>query len=453
LAKDNAALSERVGLRESNVNIKDLTRAFYDHSLTQRGTEAESLDRQTELIEKRLMDKELSSHLINMSSSPPSQYSPVKTLHTTNQRADAIKIFPGRHGKFSGHTKDGSVDVVEFLGSMTAAQEVCKLSRPEFLDMMKYCTTSRAHLLLLEWIGNGDGIEQIYYSFGLHFDRRLSADDARSQLYSFKANKNSNLADNTAKILDLAGRACTALPPGESRASLYNMEAVQAMIKSLPPASSALAGNTYSSISAKLGRAATAGEFSRALNLYRTNIDRDIRANGIVPEKGNGGSKNFGKKNWGKQKTASGGATQNVLALNSPPTATPSHSGGNNPNQSQNQGNRNHKGANKRGGFNGKGRGHNQNSGHHQGQQHAQNKTGQQYGQPGQGGVTIYCSLCGQHCHTAATGCPYMLDDSGKHIGVMPTKSNCQACPQYIQPRLNHPASLCPFRPNGPFSK
>jgi hypothetical protein len=62
LAKDNAALSERVGLRESNVNIKDLTRAFYDHSLNQRGTEAESLESQTELIEKRLMDKELSSH-------------------------------------------------------------------------------------------------------------------------------------------------------------------------------------------------------------------------------------------------------------------------------------------------------------------------------------------------------------------------------------------------------
>jgi hypothetical protein len=71
LAKDNAALSSKVGLRESHVSIRELTRAFYTHSMTQRGTEAEFLDRHIETVEKRMIDKELSSHLINMSSCPP----------------------------------------------------------------------------------------------------------------------------------------------------------------------------------------------------------------------------------------------------------------------------------------------------------------------------------------------------------------------------------------------
>jgi hypothetical protein len=458
LAKDNAALSSKVGLRESHVSIRELTRAFYTHSMTQRGTEAEFLDRHIETVEKRMIDKELSSHLINMSSCPPAKYSNVQTLFTTSQRADVLKLFPSRPNKFSGGTKDGSIDVVEFLSSMTGAQEICKLSRPEFVDMLKMCTTGRAHLLLLEWLGNGDSIENIYYQLGLHFDKRLSAEDARSQLYSFRAAKNSNLADVTAKILDLAGRACTALPPGESRSNLYNMEAVQAMIKCLPPASSALAGNTYSSVSAKLGRAATAGEFSRALNLYRANIDKDIRSNGLtLQEKGNqnGFQKGFAKKGWAKQnKTAQNTGTPTAFAIQSPPAPSNSQGGGQN-SPAQHQGNRNFnkKNFNKRGGHNqgGSNRSH-YNSGT-QGQQHGQQKGNQQYAQPAQGNMAVYCSLCGQHCHTAASGCPYMLDDNGKHIGVMPTKANCTACPAFVSPRLNHPIGLCPYRPTGPFSK
>ena len=458
LAQDNAAMCNRVGLRESNVNIRELTRAFYEHSVQRRNTEAQFLEVHASMVEKRILEKELSSHLISMSSSPPAQYSEIKTLFTTSQRAEVFKIFPCRGAKFSGGTKDGSVDVVEFLGSMTGAQEICNLSRPEFLELLKHCTTGKAHLLLLEWIANGDEIESIYYNLSLHFDKRLSAEDARAHLYSLKAAKNMNLADLTAKILDLAGRACTALPPGESRTNLYNMEAVQAIIKSLPPQSSALAHNTYSSVSARLGRAATAGELSRALNIYRTAIDKEIKTNGAQPqaqERGNGGAKNGGfKKNWGKPKTANSAGTPNAFALESPQSPPQSQGGGVVATVAtpQQQGNnpKNFKGQNKRGGYNGKGRNPNHPS---QGQQHGQQSNKAMYGQHGHGGGATYCSLCGQHCHTAATGCPYILDDSGKHVGIMPTKSTCAACPQYVSPRLNHPASLCPYRPTGPFSR
>jgi hypothetical protein len=35
----------------------------------------------------------------------------------------------------------------------------------------------------------------------------------------------------------------------------------------------------------------------------------------------------------------------------------------------------------------------------------------------------------------------------------MPTLGTCTACPTSVNPRLNHPTLLCPYRKGGPFSK
>jgi hypothetical protein len=46
-----------------------------------------------------------------------------------------------------------------------------------------------------------------------------------------------------------------------------------------------------------------------------------------------------------------------------------------------------------------------------------------------------------------------MKDDNGNVKGVIPGFGTCSQCPKEIQPRLNHPESLCPFRPKGPLYK
>ena len=59
--------------------------------------------------------------------------------------------------------------------------------------------------------------------------------------------------------------------------SYYNLEACKAIFKSLPDHSKANVNNLYHQTSARLGRAATFAELSRAMNLYRSTIDQDIR--------------------------------------------------------------------------------------------------------------------------------------------------------------------------------
>jgi hypothetical protein len=56
-----------------------------------------------------------------------------------------------------------------------------------------------------------------------------------------------------------------------------------------------------------------------------------------------------------------------------------------------------------------------------------------------------YCSLCGKYDHKAVDGCPYMVNDSGRKVPIMPCKDTC---PSYIRNGLNHPRYICPFRSN-----
>ena len=72
------------------------------------------------------------------------------------------------------------------------------------------------------------------------------------------------------------------IPAGESCNQLNEMEIIQALIRCLPQRRSTLVQNKYSSLSAKLGRAATANELSRALNLIRHSIDLDIAKMGWI---------------------------------------------------------------------------------------------------------------------------------------------------------------------------
>ena len=320
------------------------------------------------------------------------------------------------------------MSVIEFLSSMGRGQAIANLSEPEFINQLLNSSTGRAHSLLLDYVSNGEPLSGIYAGLINNFDNRLSANDAKARLALYRARKSFNLAKVVADIQSMAGRAATNFPEGPSRRSLYNMEAVAAFIRSLPSSSSVMANNTYHTLSAKLGRAATFDELSKAVTIWRSTIDEDIKSHGeTAATKGNNSSPS-GKphKKGGASSNAKGYA---IAAGNTGPQAAANtvNTGGDGGNGNSNS---RRKADGKKGGYKGK----NPNSNN----AHTAPKSGH------------YCSLCGNVDHVAVNGCPFMITDSGKTIKVNPTQGVCGKCPSSIMPRLNHNEGICPYRPKGP---
>ena len=433
MARDNMQLLKRAGIKESHVNLKDLCRGFYMEK-HRHPTVGSLVEGSAKLVERRMLDRELNSHMMNQGISPPTYFSPVPTLHTATARFEAGKHFPSRKEKFSGKPGDG-MNVVEYLAIANGAQAVLRLSEEEFKEALLNSVTGKAHAHVASWIEQGEDVSGIYHMLELHYDSRLSAVDARKFLSSYRIPKSSNLAEGVTHILDLATRVSTHVPKGPTRTALYNLEAVQAIQRALPPTSSALASNIYNEVSSKLQRGAYASEFTRALNLYRASIDKDIHNNGYSTgdkQKGYWG-KNVGTKPKGSN---GNGKTVNAVSgtVGSAPSPTPTDQGPSN--VFTIEGNPKPKGQ----GFgNGK-------------KNKKQNKNGASKTRHWDTTTVSYCSLCGDPNHKASMGCGNMRDSNGKLVTVMPAHSVCSLCPSQVSPRLNHPPSYCPFRAGGPFA-
>jgi len=331
-------------------------------------------------------------------------------------------------------------------------QAQCNLSETEFKEMLLASTTGKAHMLLLEWLSNNDDPSAIFHNLLLHFDRRITPEDARQQLNVYKAPKTANLTKVLAHIMLLEGRAITVLPRGPARDAPYNMEIVQTLIRCLPTTSSILVQNTYNQLCARLGRAAKADELSRALNPFRHAIDIDIKNNGVDQNKRQTNTRNFNKYTPRPQKYTSYCVTTQQ-GQNRPQNF---RQNGFRPRNVNN--NRRHFGSgsnnNGVGTYFGKTQGSGQGYGNRSPTQahfnnfrsHNTRSNRMSYNKDN----LNYCSLCGQKDHKAKDGCPNMKNDAGKSITVLPTHTTCSLCPTKIYPRLNHPSVVCPFRKGGP---
>ena len=454
LLKDTIQLAKKSNIKEMETDIQDLCSNFYNSVRLEKAKSQKQLKQAVAEIHESLINKELNGHLLNQDADPPTYFSPSPTLLTAHQRAEAMRLFPCRN-KFSGYQHKGNgMDISEFLSTIKTAQEQCRLSEKEFKELLLQSTTGKAHSLLSEWISSKDTVATIFHSFLIHFDKRISPEECKQQLFVYKAPKTSNLARVESHIMSLAHRASTLIPAGESRNQLKDMEIIQALIRCLPQHSSTLVQNTYSSLSARLERGATANELSRALNLIRHSIDLDIRQNGVdqikrskmVPNTTNMRNKKY--TTYAVSPATAPIVHKRNVTIRSPTQnntmrtfVSNSHgrgmgrrnfsrpSGPNNnrfkPRFSSNQTRPNRPGFSRTSNF------------------HPNNV---------RQGPTDYCSLCGKKDHTANDGCPHMVTDQGVTVGMMPTHGTCSLCPTRISPRLNHPSAFCPYRKNGPFS-
>ena len=475
IVADNMALHKKLNFKESNLNVGNLCSAFHKHMEGEKEKIKNELELASEQTEMRILNKELQAYNCTENLPAPKNFSAKNVLITPSARADAIRIFPTKN-KFNGTEHSNGMNIHEFLSLINAAQKQMKLSREEFLEFMLMCTTGRPHILIKDWSENGDDIESIYYNLFTHYDMRMSPEKAREKLYAFKARKNSSLSKVISDIMQLALRAACVHPQGVARTASYNNDAVQALIRCLPPIASDTASNKYHTISSKLQRPATFVELSRALSIKAHTIDAEIAKSGVAPNSNHGGKtphgNNYALRSKGNKNSKSHNNTAFVVNAKQS-----SHNGGQNSGPSG----RNNHGHNKSHGqqadafftqhtpnhrnndSNGKGRSGNNGNNMRKNYQKGNNNVngfGQGNGNRGrnngnqgnkQGFQTKnYCSLCGMKNHLATDGCRNIQDDMGKIIPVLPCQNTCPDCPSTVFPRLNHPAAYCPFRISGP---
>ena len=480
------------------IDVDRLCQNFYEAMQM----EARNRDRQfktlVKQVEDNLLKKELTSHTVSMDIRPPTHFAQKPILGSVAQKNECIKLYPTRN-KFGNTSKDSNMDVVEFLYAMNSAHESCKISKEEFKEMLLACTTGKPHSLIRGWISSGYDIDTIYHYLQVHFDTRLSAQEASNQLKVYKAPKHSNLAKVQAHLMELATRACSQIPEGPSRTALFDLELNQALIRSLPIESQQMVQTKFNELSARQGRAATAAELSQVLHSIRHIIDQDIKKNGGERQEKYNGIRNgrifrtgaTPKGDPKRYKTTSALSIDTphfkgyrpALGINLPITRRyqeedfdkisldsynePEHENNyyhrrifttprpyartyqvsslmkqeNAPMLRARNYENNRITGNRQAGMNSKmGKMSPKPSMNRSRPPHRNSNLG-----------TNYCSLCGRRNHLASHGCPNMVDDNGKIINVLPTHSTCTDCPARITPRLNHPTQLCPYRKAGPF--
>jgi hypothetical protein len=464
LASDNTALAKKANLRGVETNINDLCTSFHTAMQIEKEQRLDELSTAHEDIEHAIIHKDLNSHKLNTSVHPPHYFSETPKITSAAKSAEIQKLFP-HNFKFSG-SKTDHMSVVEFLHILTTAQEQMHLTEKEFINRMILCSTGLAHELLTEWKANGENVDSIYHNLLVNFDRRLSPNEAKNQLQSYKVSKNTSLAAAESKIMLLAGRAAALYPEGPSSTSIYNMESCNTMINSLPRSSQAMVSNLFYQISARLGRAATFAELSKAMNLYRPTIDEDIRSHG---------GENFLRTRRAPQANIRGRSrpkyTSFVVTTNQPRNqvamnrygvaqarklarAGATMKLGNSYNNSTsftpkplklqtyntNKFGKQHHNAHKN-----HGHGHHNNNNSHARPMLKRDSNGK-FIRSNQN-----CLLCGTAGHNASS-CRIMRDDNGEVVQMIPPHGTCTKCPARIRPRLHHPEKYCPYRPTGPWA-
>jgi hypothetical protein len=500
--------------KSMSTTVDDICEKYYNHALAQKQKIKHRVMQTTADWEQYMIEKELNSHAPNQVIEAPTSFSPVPTLDTPRKTADVMKLLPSGAHKFSGAPNGTSI--VEYLYNLNQVQEQCHLSLSEFYKIMLASTTGAPYTYIMGAVLNEEDPTNIYHNLILRYDDRLQPEEARIKLYAYKVPKTSTLAQAETVIHELATLATSSLPKGASRKSAFNHEVVNALFRALPHQSATMARNLYSSLSAKLTVGATAGQLSRMLNLYRHTINEDIRMNGVNENKSAPFNNNFGNRFFRRTTPLNRGntpkryVTYNITAAAPVPAQTvprpnnvsqwkartgpsgPANGRPNfgsprpfsnyrnpnyqpnrgqfyrpnppNPNFSPIQANAPRGRYNGRGSFNrnfivGRATGFLNPTHIQRGMQEAKRlaRAGARSNpgfMKGANPSKDYCSLCGKQDHRAVDECPYMVNDAGRKVPVMPCKDTCPDCPPSIKVRLNHPSFICPYRqPFGPLSK
>jgi hypothetical protein len=169
LAQANNELAIKLG-KTTSLDVASLSRDFMQAMELRDQDLAGKILASEHSIGKNLLAIEMNSASNDVGVQPPTHFSPRNILKNWNDRKECLRLFPV-NSKFSGQTgKDGSqsINVIEYLNMLTRAQEVCNLSKKEFLEMVLSTTTAKAHSLVSEYVELGESIPNLYHSLLLN---------------------------------------------------------------------------------------------------------------------------------------------------------------------------------------------------------------------------------------------------------------------------------------------
>ncbi len=216
-----------------------------------------------------------------------------------------------------------------------------------------------------------------------------------------------------------------------------------ALLRALPPQSTATATNLYHALCQKRNKAITYSEFTAHLNTFKDSIDAEIRQHGVEQP-------NSAKRHQQNSRFNGNGRRPNPPNKSQEPQQF-AYFAVNAQNAQQESDNTQRHGqfANFTGNFQ-----QNQQRSRQDGRNNSQrggrdNRLQGQRGGFGNAGPRRYCSLSGMTNHVASQGCRNMVTNDGCILSVDPAQNVCSACPSFVSPKLNYPSSLCPYRRGG----
>jgi hypothetical protein len=437
---DITRLAQKAKLTNMSTNFDDLCNHFANGIQLERDNFINTIEQRGNEMENKLLTMELQAHRTDSEVEAPNNFSPVPTLLCN----------PGKLRDCQGSFKwsqlfngtPGTLSVIEFLTNLNLAQAQCNLSESEFIDRILANSTGKARDLIKMWADNGNTAAEIYELLIMQYDKKPNIDEIKLSLLTYKVAKNEDLAVAEGKIMRWVGMIAKAVPIGTSRDTYYNHECYQALLRALPEWSHNEVESKHASLSTKAGRSLTFAELHKAINQLRPLIDRDIKRNGAEKQK------------WIPNKKVKKTGNPQIFNLEIKPNTDtvmkrkyPNNKGNTDTSFTPKPTTRyfNNRTNNK----------NNNNTGKqdNNGKPFQKNnfKNGKQPFVQTQGKMGTGCILCGYKNHQAKD-CRNMKDDNGVIKQVLAPYGKCNICPASIQPRLNHPPSLCPFRPKGPLA-
>jgi hypothetical protein len=417
---------------------------------------------------------------------PPTEFSSADTLKQNDHRKQNVeRTFPTQH-KFSG--PDSKVPVAEFLRKMNDAQEECMVSKKEFRDFYKKCTTGQAWQEVTGWLDNHLSNEAIYNNFIIRYDQRTKPEVAKRELDSYEAPIDATLNIVQSEIMEKGQRAMLVYAK-EARQQAFDHDCINKLNSVLPEASQNQGVLTLQKLIHKLGRMPTYTEFIAKMAIYQSVINNNYekerpkrieklqrrlrKSHDSIPYKRTGRfTARVRELNTGNQKTDT---TYNKNDYNQNRATNPynkNYQSQNTRNQNGNQNNNNRPASGRQAGRN---RTPNRSGGNPRSNQNNRAMNLRSHNRdPSRGSLRTnsnrpssnrnydnrnsnrtelaakgrhHCSLCGMSTHSASMGCYKMRTDKGKLVFCPPSQSPCSICKREEGKTLYHPAAYCFLRP------
>ena len=443
LTSMNKELCKKVNIKpEDNPDLEEVCKKFVEAIKFERARNVNKYSKISSEIEDKILNKELNFAAINASIQPPEYFSPTPVILTPAKMQEAMKTFPTKTSqKFSG--SQNGVNILEFLHSLNTAQSIMNLSKKEFLQLLQKSVTGKVYTLVSECISYDHEISDLYHSLLTLYDTRMTSAIARKLLMNYKAQKNQTLSKVQSQIMTYASRIASQIPAGPSRTAMFNLEANNALIRCLPPASANVVTNVINGLAAKLQKSPTFVQTIKCLTKYNDTINIDIQRNGVLTNKSHHAYAYDLKPNY------------KVMAMNRRDKTFYNN------NQRPNKfGNKRYQTSNKP---------NNKQSGNYKvnsiqyqtkyndspdtervyninnrqdrrfNNRNNQNKENRQ-NRPFKG---LYCSLCGSKSHTASQICYRMRDAQNRIVETVPSFYPCEICLKKTNRKLYHPMEMC----------